>query len=129
MSFFEFITSNKVLNIAFIAWASAQIIKTLLVLITTKKFDAERLFGAGGMPSSHTALVVSLTTAVLRVHGFSSTYFTIALVLSAVVMYDAMGVRREAGEHAKLLNSIAKNIFTKDFNSQESVKALKEYLG
>lgn len=129
MNFFEFITSNKVINIAFIAWASAQIIKTILVLVTTKKFSAERLFGAGGMPSSHTALVVSLVTAVYRIHGFSSTYFAIAFAFAAVVMYDAMGVRREAGEHAKLLNSIVKDIFTKDFKTEESVEALKEYLG
>ena len=129
MNFFDFIASNKVLNIAFVAWISAQIIKTILVLITTKKFSAERLFGAGGMPSSHTALVVSLATAVFRTHGFESTYFAIALTFAVVVMYDAMGVRREAGEHAKLLNSIVKDIFTKDFKTEESVKALKEYLG
>ena len=129
MNFLSFITSNKVINIIFVAWVLAQIIKVSLDFLVNKKFNAERVFGAGGMPSSHTALVTSLAVAVLRIKGFSSVEFAISLAFAGVVMYDAMGVRRQAGEHAKLLNTIVKSIFTKDFSSKESSEALKEYLG
>ncbi|MBR5558673.1 MAG: divergent PAP2 family protein [Oscillospiraceae bacterium] len=104
MSFFSTITSNPLINIAFVAWASAQLIKTLLTFILTKKFDPERLFGAGGMPSSHSSLVCSLTVGMARSQGFASPIFALCVALAAIVMYDAMGVRREAGKHAKVLN-------------------------
>ncbi len=104
MSFFTIITSNPLINIAFVAWASAQIIKTLLTLVLTKKFVPERLFGSGGMPSSHSALVCSLAVGMARSQGFSSPLFALCVAFAGIVMYDAMGVRREAGKHAKLLN-------------------------
>ena len=66
----------------------------------------ERMIGAGGMPSSHTALVCSLTIAMARKTGVSSAEFALALALACIVMYDAMGVRRAAGEHAKVLNKL-----------------------
>jgi len=104
MSFFSTITSNPLINIAFVAWAAAQIIKTLLTLVLTKEFVPERLFGSGGMPSSHSALVCSLTVGMARSEGFASPVFALCVALAAIVMYDAMGVRQEAGKHAKLLN-------------------------
>ena len=125
--------SNYLINVGFVAWFSAQLIKTLLVLISTKKFEAERLFGAGGMPSSHSALACSMAIGMCRKMGFDSPEF-------------AMGVRRAAGEQAKVLN---KMVF--DFSdlwgkpdrekkppqgdgeeNEKSIlgdKALKEYLG
>lgn len=125
----EILFSNKIINTIFVAWILAQIIKVILDLFTNKTLNAERFFGAGGMPSSHTALVISLATAILRKHGFASTEFAMAAAIAGIVMYDAMGVRRQAGEHAKLLNKIVKNIFTKEFDPRESTAALKEYLG
>ncbi|MCI9455945.1 MAG: divergent PAP2 family protein [Oscillospiraceae bacterium] len=138
--------SNYLINVGFVAWFSAQLIKTLLVLISTKKFEAERLFGAGGMPSSHSALACSMAIGMCRKMGFDSPEFALALAFAAVVMYDAMGVRRAAGEQAKVLN---KMVF--DFSdlwgkpdrekkppqgdgeeNEKSIlgdKALKEYLG
>jgi len=104
MSFFTTITSNPLINVAFISWLTAQVLKTLLTLITTKQFVAERLVGSGGMPSSHSSLVCSLTVAMARTQGFASPLFAMSMVFAGIVMYDAMGVRQEAGKHAKLLN-------------------------
>ena len=92
---------NVILLIAVISWVSAQIIKTILHLIKTKKFCAERLTGAGGMPSAHSATVCSLVISTCRVCGICSAEFALAMVLAMVVMYDATGVRRAAGLHAK----------------------------
>ncbi len=138
--------SNHLINVGFVAWCSAQLIKTLLTFIHFKEFRAERLFGAGGMPSSHSALVCSLTVAMAQSEGFQSPLFALTLFFAMVVMYDAMGVRRAAGEQAKVLN---KMIFSfKDMNKifdqlnaeiEEAIesstnaisdrKELKEFLG
>ena len=93
-----FIFSNYYIDVAFLAWLIAQVLKTLLAFFLTKEIVWERMVGAGGMPSSHSALVCSLTVALERKLGFTSP--------AAVVMYDAMGVRRAAGEQAKVLNKI-----------------------
>lgn len=102
------IFSNYVLNIAILSWAVAQFLKTLLNLITTKKFNVERLVGAGGMPSSHSSTVCAMTIAIAKSEGFSSPFFALSFVFASIVMYDAMGVRRAAGEHAKIINMIVK---------------------
>ena len=121
---------NYVLLTAVISWFSAQIIKTIIHLIRYRTFNPERLFGAGGMPSSHSALVCSATLAVSRKIGTNSVEFALMFILAVVVMYDAMGVRRAAGLHAKEINRINKTIeeSTND-NKQEEYKELKEYLG
>lgn len=106
MSIWQTLTSNYVINVGFVSWFSAQIIKTILTLLATRKFDPERLVGAGGWPSSHSALTSSISIAVARKLGFASPEFGIALTLAAIVMYDAMGVRRAAGEQAKVLNKM-----------------------
>ena len=149
MNWFQFITSNYIINVGFISWTSAQILKTLFTLIFTRKLVIERLFGAGGMPSSHSALTSSIAIAMARKLGFASPEFGLALAFAAIVMYDAMGVRRAAGEQAKVLNKIvfeinfpfwqksqnASNIsdVADDVSSQESLpllnKELKEFLG
>ncbi|MEG0898751.1 MAG: divergent PAP2 family protein [Oscillospiraceae bacterium] len=141
------IISNYLINVAFISWLSAQILKTIFVFLDTKSFVPERLIGAGGMPSSHSALVTSLAIAAAKKVGFSSPEFAITLALAAIVMYDAMGVRRAAGEQAKVLNKIMsvfdENSFNAEIeefsltekrddesrNSTTGDKKLKEYLG
>lgn len=121
---------NHILNIIVISWAAAQIIKTILAFISNKEFSAERLVGSGGMPSSHTSLVCSLTVAVLRTQGFNSPLFAICFAFAAVVMYDATGVRRAAGEQAKVLNMLVKSIMSKEHDvHKRTYEALKEYLG
>ena len=128
---------NYVLAAGVVSWFIAQIIKTILNFIKFDKFHAERLIGAGGMPSSHTAMVVSAVTAVGRTEGVGSTVFAVMFLLAAIVIYDAMGVRRAAGMHAKEINNI-KKLIPDLINSSVSaikdgkkvkVKELQEYLG
>lgn len=121
---------NYVLLTAVVSWFSAQIIKTIIHLIRYRTFNPERLFGAGSMPSSHSALVCSATLAVSRKIGTNSVEFAIMFILAVVVMYDAMGVRRAAGLHAKEINRINKTIEeSANDNKQDDYKELKEYLG
>lgn len=112
---------------AIIAWFIAQVIKVILVLLTSKKLDFGRLVGSGGMPSSHSAIVCALTTAIGLTDGFRSSIFSLSVVLSLVVMYDAAGVRRAAGEQAKLLNIIVEEWGKNSYSENE--KKLKELLG
>lgn len=131
MSHIKELLDNYLFVCALTGWLSAQVVKTLLVLIFQKKFQPERLFGAGGMPSAHSATVTALTIASARFCGLSSTEFAFAFVLSAVVIYDAMGVRRAAGEHAKAINKIVRinNSDPYEENNIEDVEELKEMLG
>lgn len=130
MNSFSDLFSNYVLNVAIISWFSAQVMKTLLYFIKTKKLNFERMFGAGGMPSAHSASVCSMTIAVAKTAGFSSPLFAIAFLLSGIVMYDAMGVRRAAGEHAKIINMIVKKNKSNIKNYIPKHKeTLKEFLG
>lgn len=109
MHFLSVIFSNPLVNICAISWFAAQTIKTLLHWLAHGNLNLERLTGSGGMPSSHSALVVSLTIAMARVEGYNSPIFALTIAFAAVVMYDAMGVRRAAGEQAKTLNGIITN--------------------
>ena len=106
METIKIIFSNYYINVAFLSWLTAQVLKTLLTFVLTKEVVWERMVGAGGMPSAHSALVCSLTVALERKLGFSSPEFALSLAFAAIVMYDAMGVRRAAGEQAKVLNKI-----------------------
>lgn len=105
---------NKVLFAATLSWLCAQVSKVLLTLILTRKLKAERLWGAGGMPSAHSAMVSALTIAVARFDGVQSSVFALTVMFAFVTMYDAMGVRREAGLHAKLLNKYLNQIEMKN---------------
>ncbi|HIU47825.1 MAG TPA: divergent PAP2 family protein [Candidatus Avimonoglobus intestinipullorum] len=118
---------DSVLVTAVIAWFLAQVLKVIFVLIKDKKIDFSRFIGAGGMPSSHSSFVVSLAMGVGLVSGFSSTAFAISVVLALVVMYDAAGVRRAAGQQARILNKIVEEWGKEDFKNTE--KKLKELLG
>lgn len=105
--------SNIILMTALTAWFTAQILKTITSYWKHRKFQAERLVGAGGMPSSHTALVVSLTSAIGFHDGIDSPLFAVSVVLAGIVMYDAAGVRRAAGKQARVLNKLLQEIRTK----------------
>ncbi len=106
METIQLIFSNYYIDVALLSWLIAQVLKTFLTFVLTKEVVWERMVGAGGMPSAHSALVCSLTASMARKLGFTSPVFALSLVFSAVVMYDAMGVRRAAGEQAKVLNKI-----------------------
>jgi len=97
---------NKYIYIPFLTWLAVQLFKFFYEIIITKKINFRRLLGAGGMPSSHTAIVMVITTMVGKNYGFDSAIFAVSFVFSCVVMYDAAGVRRAAGKQASLLNKI-----------------------
>lgn len=130
---------NYVLYSAIIGWLSAQILKTIINFFTMGKFNPERLVGAGGMPSAHSAFVTSATVAVARSSGVRSTEFAIIFIVAIVVMYDAMGVRRAAGQHAREINrwnrfiddkiSESNSEDTSELISEPRKKELQEYLG
>ncbi len=102
----RFIQEYKYIIIPFLVWFGIQLFKLLYDLITTKKFNFKRILQAGGMPSSHSAVVVSLSTMIAKDVGLNSPIFGVSLIFAFIVMYDAAGVRRAAGKQAKLLNKI-----------------------
>jgi len=120
------ILHNRFLISALLGWFSAQVIKSLIHLICFKEFNFERMWGAGGMPSSHAATVSALAVAAGLGYGFDDYPFAIAAILALVVMYDACGVRREAGEHARLLNELEAIISNENLTQEDK---LKEFIG
>lgn len=100
------IWNNIWLWIPVITWFVVQCTKIVIELIKNKKLNLRRIVGSGGMPSSHSAFVCSLATTIGITEGVSSPLFAMAVALSAIVMYDAAGVRRAAGKQAKILNQI-----------------------
>lgn len=119
---------NQLLMSAVTGWVVAQFLKTLIDFALNKNFNAERLVGSGGMPSSHSATVCGMTTAAMLKYGVGSFEFAVSFVVSMVVMYDAIGVRRETGKQAKLLNSILSENPLK-LNAEVLQEKLKEYVG
>lgn len=120
---------NTPLLCAVLAWVLAQILKALHSKFILKSFTKERFVGPGGMPSSHSATVCALATSVARVSGIGSTEFAIAIALAIVVMYDAMSVRWQAGQHAKALNIILQELFDQNSNDEKRFESFKEVLG
>ena len=106
MKNFVGIFQNKFVFIPLLTWFGIQLFKVIHDLVVTKKFNFKRIMGAGGMPSSHTGVVVSLATMIGRSEGFDSPIFALSLAFAFVVMYDAAGVRRAAGKQAQLLNKL-----------------------
>lgn len=122
---FHVLFSNPLLNVSLASWCSAQLIKTIIDTVKHKQFDRRRLAGAGGMPSSHSAVTCSLLVSSLLLYGYSSPIFAIAFVLSLVVMYDATGVRWAAGLHAKAINRIVDYLEgSKDDQARSALKEL-----
>lgn len=115
--------SNPCLWAAVISWAIAQGTKIILVFIKENRFDATRIIGSGGMPSSHSSLVMALTTSVGKYEGFNTPLYAASLVFSLVVMYDAAGVRRAAGKQAAIINKMIVE------HNSETMEKLKELLG
>jgi acid phosphatase family membrane protein YuiD len=124
MDYLDQLISNKAIWTAVAAWAIAQIIKIIVDIVTLKRFDPKLLVASGGMPSSHSSFVVSMATTMGFMYGFDSGYFTIAFVLAFIVMYDAAGVRRAAGQQAAVLNRIIASL-----DNFKIDKKFKELLG
>ncbi len=133
MEFLAFITSNPLINVSVVSWISAQLIKTLIDTLKHKSFDRHRLAGAGGMPSSHSAVTCSVLLTSYFLYGFDSPIFALAFALALIVMYDATGVRWAAGLHAKAINEIVEYLGEEDAPDkarlQEMIPKLNESLG
>lgn len=128
MDFVTELLHNQIFISAVLGWLVAQVLKTLIHFIITKQFVAERMVGSGGMPSSHAATVCGLATAAGIKYGGGSFEFAIAVMLAIIVMYDAMGVRRETGKQGQVLNEMLE-VFT-NMGKQISPEAkLKEFVG
>lgn len=128
MDFLNALLNNTIFTSAVAGWFVAQVLKTIIHLILTKNFVAERLVGSGGMPSSHSATVCALTTSILMQLGPGSPEFAISVMLSIIVMHDAMGVRRETGIQAKVLNEMLK-LFEDMGSDMPTQDKLKEFVG
>ncbi len=120
---------NPVIVCGVIGWASAQIIKFFLNLIHNSSFQLERLYGSGGMPSSHSSLVCAAFVSTARLVGWDSPVTAVMFVIAAIVMYDAANVRLEAGKHAKQLNEIMERLLMLDGDIDAKRKEFKELLG
>lgn len=128
MYFFESVGNNKVLWASVLAWFIAQSLKVIHTFIVDKRFNAWRFVGSGGMPSSHSAFVMGLSTSLGLTHGWDSSIFALAIGMSLIVMYDAAGVRRAVGKQAIILNHIIED-FHKKKEKKLTEKRLKELIG
>lgn len=120
------IQKYKYIVVPMLLWIGIQTFKVIYDLVTTKKFNFKRILQAGGMPSSHSAIVVAISTMVGKETGIQSPLFGVSLIFAFIVMYDAAGVRRAAGKQAKLLNKI---IETPGLSNVEVSERLVEVLG
>ena len=117
---------NTTIWVAVLSWFIAQAIKITVDIIRTRELKLSLLFSSGGMPSSHSSFVSAAATVIGLQSGFYSDNFAVAVVIALVVMHDAAGVRRAAGTHAMIINTIIKNVE----NSGVVIdKKLKELLG
>lgn len=128
LEFLKEMVRNEVLVSAIGSWVLAQVVKTIIHLFATKKFVPERLIGSGGMPSCHSASMCGLVTSLLINEGVKSPVTALACVMAVVVMYDAVGVRRETGTQSAVLNEILENDRQSD-NQLTTRKKLREHIG
>jgi len=103
--------ANKIFIVCVIAWSAAQVLKVVYYSVKHRRINLRLLTSAGGMPSSHSALVTALAGGVAIQHGLHSTEFAIAIVFASIVMYDAAGVRRAVSRQAVVLNTILEELF------------------
>lgn len=124
---------NYALEAAILANLLAQIVKVPIRVLTKKEWSPRLLISTGGMPSSHSAFVSALATAVGVTDGIHSTTFAISFCFAAVVIFDAMGIRRHAGQHAAMLNQLLDDLMKNGdfsiFQNPSYQKRFKELLG
>lgn len=119
---------NKELICAASGWFAAQLIKAIICLVMNHSLPLNVVFGSGGMPSSHSATVCALSAAVAFDCGLASPIFGVSCILAFIVMYDAMGVRRETGDQGKAINDILR-IFEDMGKPISPEKKFKELVG
>ncbi|HEX2998650.1 MAG TPA: divergent PAP2 family protein [Armatimonadota bacterium] len=124
MDWFSQLISNKILISGCVAWVAAQILKTIVHAIVNKKIDWPRLIGVGGMPSSHSATVTAVAATSALSFGLASFQFGVTVIVASIVMHDAMGVRKETGKHAAILNDMIDffDSMGKDMSPEEKLK-------
>lgn len=122
----KFFLQYKYLIVPMLVWLAIQSFKVIYDLIATKKLNFKRILGAGGMPSSHSAVVTTLATMIGKLCGTESPIFALSVIFAFIVMYDAAGIRRAAGKQAKLLNKIVE---TPGLSGVEVTEKLIEVLG
>ncbi len=122
------IFGNKILDVVTIAWFLAQFYKVINSLVIHKKVVLKRMWETGGMPSSHSATVASLATAVGITQGFTSVLFAIVTIFAIIVMHDAAGIRRAAGKQAGVLNKLTQAI-NQLLENKLNQENLRELLG
>ncbi len=120
------IIGNPVLFIGLFAWGLAQFLKVPIEYILHHRINWGLMFSSGGMPSSHSALITSITLSIGLIYGFDSPVFALAFAIAMIVVYDAAGVRREAGRHAEKINILINEFFS---GYPISEKQLKEVIG
>lgn len=128
MNFLIELFHNRIFLSAVLGWLVAQVLKTIIHMIVNKQFVAERMVGGGGMPSSHSATVCALATAAGMKYGGGSFEFAISIMLAIIVMYDAMGVRRETGIQGRVLNEMLE-VFMNMGKEISAEAKLKELVG
>jgi len=119
--------TNRILISSLLAMAIAQSLKIITFLMKNKHLDFKPIFSNGGMPSSHSSFVMCMTTGIGLTEGFNSPLFAACLVVSLIIMQDAAGIRRSAGDQAKILNKLVKK-----WSEHEPIsldKGLKELVG
>ena len=124
---FGMLSTNPIIDCGLLAWFLAQLIKVMLDLVLLGRLDVRRFFSSGGMPSSHSALVVACTAAIGKLTGVQGPLFALAVILSAVVMYDACNVRRSAGDTARLVNQILAHV--EKLTAEDFADDLREVMG
>jgi acid phosphatase family membrane protein YuiD len=117
---------NYIFWISFVAWLTAQTIKVMIGVIKEKRFNFKWFLGTGGMPSSHTACVTSLSTTIGLAYGFDSALFAITVIFTLIIMFDAQTVRFTTGRQARILNQMLDDIYWKKKLDEEKIK---EFLG
>jgi acid phosphatase family membrane protein YuiD len=115
---------NHALLVSATAWAIAQVLNVLIFFLQERQLDLWRLVSAGGMPSSHSALVSALATEVALIEGVQSITFAVAVVFAAVVMYDAAGIRQAVSIQARILNRMLDEYFKRQRFSEERLREL-----
>lgn len=118
--------TNAVLIYGVLAWFTAQMLKIVLTYVRERRLDLSLFWSAGGMPSSHSAFVCAMSVAIALREGLGSPLFALAVGMAVIVMYDAAGVRRAAGNQAIVLNKMIEELFQGHPMSDEE---LKEILG
>ena len=121
------LTNNPVIDCGLLAWFLAQLIKVLLDAVLLWRLELGRFVSSGGMPSSHSALVVACTAAIGKLYGIQGPVFALSVIMSSVVMYDACNVRRSAGDTARLVNQLLEHV--ERLTAEDFADSLREVMG